>query len=292
MRWINRVLVVALGICLLSLICGTRQIEASPINYEKMSDKEIRGSSHDLGVVFSIVETDMIRMNLRFGDIVLIVEKGISSGGGFYLQASSINNGGIVKLTDKDNQVIQKLMSEMSAYGDNNNLSKSFLSILNLIVSWPNTMPVYVSISNSGINTLTGEYKQQSHSRLTPLSDYKPLNLCNAFGKTLDLFWPVQVSGTTVATLDQSGIIGQDGCFGRCGPGCSSYSTATFNNVYSYACARHDACVGYQNSILGVTNTVWPDCDYLFPATIPDFIIGVLGTSYNGTQYNCSTIGS
>ncbi|MCG6551898.1 MAG: hypothetical protein L7F77_06185 [Candidatus Magnetominusculus sp. LBB02] len=281
----HRIFSVVIGICLLCSIYGIRQVEASSLTLNKMTESEIQGYSQNSGMVFSIVISDAIRMDLRFGDVVVTMEKSLSSDDGFYLIGSSSNNGGIVKLTADNYQVLRNMLSEMSVYGDTNNLNRAFLSILNLLVSWPATMPVYASIDKSAINTLTSEYKQQSHSVLISLSNYKPRSLCNAFGKKLDFFWPVKLSGATTSTPDQSGTIGQNGCFGRCGAGCSSDSSTTYNNIYTYACARHDACVGY-------SGTLSPGCDYLFAATISDYTIGLLGIYYNGTQYNCSSTGS
>ena len=238
---------------------------------------------------------------MQIGDKTILVNVGYGDREkDVYISGVNVNTGKIETFTVNDSDVLKRFLScllEQERFG-HNILEKTLLRTLNLLYSWPQNTPLFLSMDKSTISSMMGGHSGEVRSRSelrsgsdNPTLDYtEPVNalsqsLCNNINE-------IQFGSYIFSSIDPvfcaigresipfSHVVGpypfqQTGCFGRCGSGCigdpGNPGGLLQNdvNIFTQNCFNHDACV----DALG---DLHPCCMEMFQNVIDDF--------YNGTD--------
>lgn len=243
-----------------SLFLTALYCDASLIKYSARSEDKIAGYASDLGLAFTaVLEEDMIKINLQFNEKEIIVKKGYGKREKvFYMEGYATESGGMVTLKKEDFDVLETLMMEIDS--DNNYLDKMFLNTLNLLHSWPPTLPLLVLMDESIVFFIPAYLIPLVFNR--SVFDSSIVDICYDCGKLhqgrylkLHLF-------SKHSWEEITGTVGGEECFGRCGISCVGKSSK-----YTQDCFNHDACVSNVGYIALA-------CDIMFISCIEDFLIG------------------
>ncbi|KJU82526.1 conserved hypothetical protein, secreted [Candidatus Magnetobacterium bavaricum] len=218
-----------LAMMVLAVLLSVPMMAMAAVQFSEVSDNRIVGASADLGVTFSaITEDDMATIELQLNNKKITVQKGYNDRSHeLYIRGISIESNEITTLSQEDSISISNLHSELLQYAGYNELGDTFLDTLNLLSSWPDTMPLVLTKDEKNVET-----KALSKS------------LCSDIGKTVNVSYPPSADSLGGNWKSEATFIGTSTagkCVGRCGLRCGS---GIITDKYSVNCLVHDVCAG------------------------------------------------
>lgn len=270
---------------LLSIFILTSQVMALDIEYGKYSAR-----SEKLKATLTFSEgAEFIQSKLVLAEITISVVKNIGDENLMIkMKATSNSTGDVVKLSQKEYQVISQLLSNLDYSRWGKECGHFLYTGLNLLQSWPPALPVFavigggktfymtpqnevVSLEEDSYNSIWGELVVPEGKELESppgagedlcekkRSDVDGHVLC--FGEIDPIEGTIEAwTETFTMYLDDT-----DRCNGRCGIGCTNDMSDRI--TYTQRCFNHDECVamyGYFSS----------NCNAMFVHCIEDYWSG------------------
>ncbi|MBF0337607.1 MAG: hypothetical protein HQL05_07205 [Nitrospirae bacterium] len=245
---------IGLVMMVMAVLLSVPMMAIAAVQFSEVSDNKIVGASADLGVTFSaLTENDMAIIELQLNNKRITVQKGYNDRSHeLYIQGISIESNEIATLSQEDSISISNLHSELLQYAGYSELGDTFLDTLNLLSSWPDTMPIVLT-------------KDEKHPETKALSK----SLCSDIGKTVNVAYPPSPDSLGGNWKSEATFIGTSTagkCVGRCGIGCGS-SIIGNADKYSVNCLVHDVCAGKYGRTAKA-------CNKLFEDAADDFLAG------------------
>jgi len=282
---------------------GNTVSAASHVEFLEKSDERILTYSSDLGLTANVdfLQIDIVEIVIQFDDKTILVNVGYGDREReVYIKGVNVNTGEIERFTINDSDVLKRFLlylMEEEGFG-HNILERTLLRSLNLLYSWPQNAPLFLSADKSTISSMMGGHSGEVslRSEIISGSDNSTINstvTATALSQSLCTnINEAHVGAYIFSSIDPvlcaigresipiSHVVGPypfqpNGCFGRCGSGCIGDPGGAGGlaqndlNIFTQSCFNHDACV----DALGDAD---PCCMEMFLLTIDDF--------YNGTD--------
>lgn len=240
----------------------------------------------------------MTKIEFYLGDKTLLVQAGRDE---LYIKGFTTGTGGLAGLTANEKMILKSVLEKSGSVelGENTDL---FLNSLNVLCSWPESVPVFFWNGGDDITYAVGNGKlaavpyKEFVSRNTEAIKVIPLNrqaveqmqppvldmnaadlrepavlqgwtrICGRIGHlyTGRYFKCTDFLGLCLERryINYTHLVGGRSCFGRCGAGCSGVPQG---KLYTRDCFNHDACV----TRLGRTAM---SCNIMFAFCIDDVL--------------------
>jgi len=268
----------AISIFFCLAIVSAEHFVDSDIHFSIKTKKEISGYSKAFGTHFHSKDTDK---NI-FETKIFINNKQIHVGVGYgertgeiYILGENVNTKDIINITTDEADILNRnLQSLLKGETGFDNLEENLARTLNLLSSWPATLPVIVDPDKITI---------PDECNLT-YPDGISVNICPKINGLQEGRYATEGEhcgwakyyGVPVLKLDEptawrenvDHLVGGDKCFGRCGKLCIGDGEPNNTvNIYTQDCFDHDLCAENEG-------TLDAECNWMFISAIDDFFYG------------------
>lgn len=259
---------IVLGLATPTSGCGSGAGIAGPEAAADPGPSRRAGQVADLGATFEARAIDgRVEVDLTFARKRATVRWASSRSFEVRVSPATGPSNACTILLAEEEGILRELAARWQREGSRDTLSLYLLGTVNVLVDWPQGLPVCLSREGDQFSMMLPN--GQAVSARSEGSESLPgVDICGRLGLPNRGRYPTAVGSSFTPTqfVEAVRVVGSERCRGRCGRGCLGDGFPGGFNVYTQSCFNHDLCVE-DLGLFGVP------CFFLLPDVVADTLV-------------------